>query len=211
MKQKIHKLIKSPIGKIIIFSLILLAIIGSSLFYLLTNHRVKTDTAQVQTPIVDVVPTTPGHLLETYVNEGDKISKGDILALTDTGTIKSYTDGYVVKVNQQIGALFSAQTPIVETIDPNQSRIVGEIDENKGLSQIKPGQVASFTVDALPGKKFFGFVDEVSPTATQDQLSFSISSARPVRQFEVFIKFDSQKYPEIKNGMSAKLVIYTKD
>jgi len=211
MKQKIHKLINSTVGKIIITLIIILILIGSSLFYLLTNHRVKTDTAQVQTPIINVVPDITGHLLETYVNEGDKVSKGDILALTDTGTIKSYTDGYVVKVNQQIGALFSSQTPIIETIDPNQSRIVGEIDENKGLSEIKPGQVASFTIDALPGQKFFGFVDEVSPTAKQDQLSFSISNTRPTRQFEVFIKFDTQKYPDIKNGMSAKLVIYTKD
>jgi multidrug resistance efflux pump len=211
MKQKIQKLIKSKIGKILISIIIALAIFGISFFYILTNHRVKTDTAQVQTPIVSIVPDVPGHLLETYVSEGDKVSKGDILALTDTGTIKSYTDGYVIKVNQQIGALFSSQSPIVQTIDPNQSRIVGEIDENKGLSQIKPGQIASFTIDALPGKKFFGFVDEVSPTAKQDQLTFSISSARPTRQFEVFIKFDSKKYPEIKNGMSAKLVIYTKD
>jgi multidrug resistance efflux pump len=211
MKQKMHKLINSVLGKIIIFCLIIFTIVGGSLFYLLTNHRVKTDSAQVQTPIVNVVPDTAGHLLETYVNEGDKVSKGDILALTDTGNIKSYTDGYVIKVNQQIGALFSSQTPIVETIDPSQSRIVGEVDENKGLSQIKAGQVASFTVDALPGKQFFGYVDEISPTAEEDSLSFSISNTRPTRKFKVYIKFDSQKYSEIKNGMSAKLVIFTKD
>jgi len=211
MKQKIHKLINSKIGKAFIALIIILVLTGAGLFYLLTNHRVKTDTAQIQTPIIDIAPDTSGHLLETYVNEGDKINKGDILALTDAGTIKSYTDGYVIKVNQQIGALFSSQTPIVEIIDPNQSRVVGEVDENKGLSQIKPGQIASFTVDALPGKTFFGFVDEVSPTAKQDQLSFSISNTRPTRQFEVFVKFDPQKYPDIKNGMSAKLVIFTKD
>jgi len=211
MKQKIKKIINSKTGKIVITFLAIFAVAGLTFLYLLTNNRIKTDTAQVQTPVVNVVPDTPGHLLETYVNEGDKISKGDILALTDTGTIKSYTEGIIIKVNQQIGALFSSQSPIVQTIDPNQSRIVGQVDENKGLTKIKTGQIASFTIDALPGKKFFGIVDEISPTAKEDSLSFSISNTRPTHKFEVFIKYNTQKYPEIKNGMSAKLVIYTKD
>jgi multidrug resistance efflux pump len=78
------------------------------------------------------------------------------------------------------------------------------------LDQIKVGQVVSFTIDAFPGKTYWGYVDEVAPTAKTSQLSFSISSERPTQQFIVYARFNSAKYPEIKNGMSAKMTVYTK-
>jgi multidrug resistance efflux pump len=88
-------------------------------------------------------------------------------------------------------------------------RVAGTIDENKGLDKIHVGQVASFTVDAYPGKKFWGYVDEISQTANQTQASFSISSTRPTQQFTVYVRFNANDYPELKNGMSAKMVVFT--
>ena len=38
--------------------------------------------------------------------------------------------------------------------------------------------------------------------------SFASSSERAVQQFIVYAKYDSAKYPDIKNGMSAKLKIF---
>jgi hypothetical protein len=40
--------------------------------------------------------------------------------------------------------------------------------------------------------------------------SFSTSSERATQQFSVYAKFDATAYPAIKNGMSAKMVVYTK-
>jgi multidrug efflux pump subunit AcrA (membrane-fusion protein) len=88
-------------------------------------------------------------------------------------------------------------------------RVAGTIDENKGLDKVKIGQTVSFTVDALPGTTFWGYVDEISPTAKQTQLQFSVSSERPTQQFLVYARFNSYAYPQIKNGMSAKMTVYT--
>jgi len=36
---------------------------------------------------------------------------------------------------------------------------------------------------------------------------FNISDKREVKQFDVKVRFDISKYPELKNGMSAKMWI----
>jgi multidrug resistance efflux pump len=95
-------------------------------------------------------------------------------------------------------------------IRPVNLRVTGTIDENKGLKDIHVGQVVSFTVDALPGNTYWGYVDEISPSAVAPAFSFSTSTERATQQFTVYAKFDSALYPAIKNGMSAKMVVYTK-
>jgi hypothetical protein len=51
-------------------------------------------------------------------------------------------------------------------------------------------------------------VDEVSPTSRQSDVVFNISSQRQEQEFNIKIRFDVNKYPELKNGMSAKSWIY---
>jgi hypothetical protein len=88
-------------------------------------------------------------------------------------------------------------------------RIAGTIDENKGLDKVKIGQVVAFTVDALPNQTFWGYVDEIGVTSKQTALQFSVSSERPTQQFLIYARFNAYKYPQIKNGMSAKMTVYT--
>ncbi len=95
-------------------------------------------------------------------------------------------------------------------IDPNQLRVVGKIDENKGLSSIKIGDPATFTVDAFGGTEFTGIVDEISPTSDQSSVVFSISDKREIKQFDLKVRYDIALHPEFKNGMSAKLRIYAR-
>jgi multidrug resistance efflux pump len=147
--------------------------------------------------------------METDVYENEYVQKGDLLAIVGSEAVRAKTNGLIVMANTQTGSMANATNPVVQMIQPEDMRIAGTIDENKGLKDIKVGQVASFSVDAIPGKTYWGYVDEVSPSAKQTQISFSISSERPTQQFVVYVKYDSLKYPEVKNGMSAKLTIYT--
>jgi multidrug resistance efflux pump len=93
-------------------------------------------------------------------------------------------------------------------IKPDDLRVVAQIEEDKGLSEVTVGQRAFFTVDAFGSKKFDGIVDEVSPTSRQSDVVFNISSQRQEQEFNIKIRFDVNKYPELKNGMSAKSWIY---
>lgn len=187
-----------------------LAITGGYYFIRERGNKVAIDNSLISAPIVNISPLTPGKLTEVYVNEGDTVKKNDPVALIGTDVLRADSDGLIIMTNKQIGGIISAQSPAAALIDPANLRVAGTIDEDKGLNKIKVGQPVSFTVDALPGKTFWGYIDEVAPSAKQTQMSFSISSERPTQQFEVDARFNASQYPEIKNGMSAKMTILTK-
>lgn len=209
MKKIFAQLKKPKVIRIIIGLAIVILIVAIFIFWQKTKNRVFIDDSLVDTPIITISPQTAGKLREVDVYENEQVKKGDDLAVIGSETLRADSDGLIITTNNQIGSIFTSQTPVVRMIRSTDMRIAGTIDENKGLSDIKIGQVASFTVDALPDKVFWGYVDEISPTAKQTQISFSISSERPTQQFVVYVKFPADKYPEIKNGMSAKIVIYT--
>lgn len=187
-----------------------LVVTASYLFYQFRTDRVFIDDSLVDAPIVTLVPSNAGTLTAINVYEGQQVKQGDSLAIVGGQTLYAESDGLVIMADKSVGSSVTVQTPIVALVNEQTMRIAGTIDENKGLSSIKVGQVASFTVDALPGQTFWGYVDEVSPTAKSTQNAFTISSERPTQQFVVYLVFDASKYPQIKNGMSAKMVIYTK-
>lgn len=185
-------------------------LIGSFTLYLKMSNRVFIDDSLINAPLVAINPSTSGVVEKILVTEGEHVHKGDALAIVGSQTLYAYTDGIIVSVNNQTGGTVNPQVTLIQMINQNDLRVDGTIDENKGLDDIKVGQVVSFTVDALPGKTFWGYVDEISPTAKVTQAAFSISSERPTQQFDVFARFDSATYTAIKNGMSAKMTIYTK-
>lgn len=209
MKKLFQSLRNPKVLKKVILALLVLAVFCGVVYFEAKRDRVFIDNSLIDAPIINISPNTSGKLLEIDVYEGQKIKKGDTLAVVGSQTLHADTDGLIIMANEQIGALLNSQTPVAQMINLSDMRVAGTIDENKGLSDVRVGQVASFTVDALPGETFWGYVDEVSPSAKQTQLSFSISSERPTQQFVVYVKFDANKYPEIKNGMSAKITVYT--
>jgi multidrug resistance efflux pump len=207
----IKRILKSKENRRIFIAIaVLILILVGYFYYELTGNRVLIEDSLINAPIIAISPDQPGKVMDWYVSPDDSVKKGDSLALVGTQTLKAYTDGLVIDVDNEKGSIASAQTPVVQMVDLSTMRVDGTIDENKGLNQIKIGQAASFTVDALPGKTFWGYIDEISPSAKQTQAAFSISSERPTQQFDVFVKFDSYSHPEIKNGMSAKITVYTK-
>jgi multidrug resistance efflux pump len=184
--------------------------VGAAAYMGVSHARVTIDTAQVSAPEIPLAPTTPGVLKEIYVQAGDTIPANTVVAQVGTELVKSTSAGLVISTSDQVGANVSAASPVVTMIDPTQLRVVGQIDEDKGLSRIAAGDRAEFTVDAFGGKKYQGIVDEVSPTSHASDVVFSISDKRQTQKFDVKVTFDPAQYPELKNGMSARIYVYTK-
>jgi multidrug resistance efflux pump len=179
------------------------------IFWRVTANEIKIDTSSVSAPIIDLSPTTLGVLEDIYVKDGDTVEPNTPVALVGSETITSKVGGVIVSVNHQEGQVFTPGEAVVSMINLDQERIVGKIDENKGLSRIKVGQKATFTIDAYGSKQFEGIVDEVSPISDQSGVLFNISDQRPVMQFDIKVRFDTQQYSFLKEGMSAKITIYT--
>lgn len=189
---------------------LVLVIVGGLLYWQMSTTRVGIDTSLLSAPIIDLSPSTPGQLEELYVNEGDTVAANTPVAKVGDEIIKSKVAGEIISVQNNIGKSFNPGQAVVSMIDRTELRVVGTIDENKGLDKIHVGQLASFTVDTFGSKQYQGVVDEVSPSSNQSDVVFNISDARQIQQFNVKVRFDTTAYPELKNGMSAKLTIYTK-
>jgi len=207
--------IKAPSNsnkKTLIISIIVaLVIIGGAsgyLYWKISSSRVYTDKAAVFAQTVDLAPENSGTLEEVLVNVGDHVDANTVVARVGDELIKSKISGIITSTQADTGKLFNHGEAVVTMLDPSELRVVGQIDEDKGLSDIRVGQTAVFTIDAFGSKKYEGVVDEISPVSRQGDIVFNISDKREVKQFDVKIRFDINKYPELKNGMSAKLWIY---
>ncbi len=209
MKNLIAKIKNPKVLRAILIVIVAALLIGGFVGYQLLKGRVSIEDSLVQAPIITISPEVPGKIMDIKVYEGEQVKKGDSLAIVGTSSLNAYQDGLIVSTDDSIGSIASSQTPVIQMINFSDMRIAGTIDENKGLDKLKIGQVVAFTVDALPGQTFWGYVDEISPTSKQTALQFSVSSERPTQQFVVYARFNSYSYPQIKNGMSAKMTVYT--
>lgn len=192
-------------------SISLIALIaGALVFWRIESSRVFIDTATVSAPAIDLAASQPGILQEVYVQPGDTVAAEQPVARVGNEIIKAKIAGVILRVGDKVGAQVNPSEPVVTMIDPSALRIIGRIDEDKGYSRIAVGDTVVFTVDALGSRQFSGVIDEVSPTSEQSGIIFSISDKREIKQFDVKARFDVAGNPAIKNGMSARLWVYTR-
>jgi len=155
-----------------------------------------------------LAPQVGGTLQEVFVNVGDLVNTSAPVARVGNELIKAKSDGMIISVSSDIGAAFGPGQIVATMINPNDLRAVGQVQEDKGFKDIKIGQSAIFTVDAFGSKEYSGIVDEISPTSNTGDIVFNISGTRQEQDFNVKVRFNINQYPELKNGMSAKLWIY---
>ena len=184
--------------------------IGAFAYLAANSKTVYIDNGKISAPLVDLSSATGGILKKIFVAEGDIVPPNTVVAQVDTELIKSIAGGLVVTVNNNIGKSVALAEPVVVTIDPTQLRVEGEVQEDKGLVDIHVGDTAEFTVDAFGSEKFTGVVDSVAPTSNTSDVVFSVSDKRQEQRFDVKINYDEAAYPQIKNGMSAKIWVYKK-
>ncbi len=185
--------------------------VGGGLYWYVSSQTVYIDLSQIQAPLINLSPVNSGVLEAVYVNVGDTVAVNQPVARVGNEIVKAKIAGQIVSVDNNIGEYVNVMTgagTVATMIDPTQLRVVGNLDENKGLADIKVGDPATFTVDAFGSQVFKGVVDEVSPTSEQSDVVFNISDQRPTNQFAVKVRFDLAKYPQLKNGMSAKIWVY---
>ena len=103
------------------------------------------------------------------------------LAMQETDIVKtrilSPIDGIVLKRSAEPGQTVasSLQAPVLFTLaeDLAQMQLEANVDE-ADIGAVKPGQKASFTVDAFPGQSFPAIIDtiEYSPTVTDNVVTY---------------------------------------
>jgi len=204
----ISRIRKHPLFVEIALILVILITVVAVIVYNTNQSRVYIENSQIYAPTITLSPQSPGVLQKINVQAGDVVGKHKEVAIVNDIPIVTETGGVILSTNNLIGQVVNSQTPIVTMMNPEDLRLIGKIDENKGLRYIKEGQKVVFTIDAFGSKKYDAYVESVALIAVQSDIVFSISDQRQERQFEVKVKFDINAYPELKNGMSAKMWVY---
>ena len=208
--EKKENIFKKPWVQSLAGILIVFGILAVFLFWQATKDTVFVENSHLDAPIINLSSTTPGILNALYVKEGDVVEDNTPVALIGSQTVYTKSSGVVSDAPVLLGAYFNPGQTVVSVVNNNEMKVVGEIEENKGLKNIIKGQYAIFSVDAFPKNKYEGVVDEISPVSNDTGVVFSISDTRPIKKFNIKIRFDVAKYGELKSGMSAKITIYTK-
>ncbi len=200
---------QKPWIKTLLISVVLILSSIAILSYKYLTSRVSVERSIISAPVISISPSVQGTLDELYVRAGDKVKAGQSVARVGGEVLYAKVAGEIIIANNTPGQLFSPSVPVVKMIVPEELKVVGTVKENEGLEKIKAGQPVTFTVDAFSGKKYIGVVDSIDPTSKDSSLTFNISDKREVKEFLVNVKFDTKQYTEFKNGMSAKMTIYT--
>lgn len=188
--------------------LLIIAVAGFFIYKQVYANRVYVESSSISAPQIDLSASQPGTLEQIYVQVGDIVNPNTTVARVGNELVNTKVGGIIISTSQKIGTQVNPNEPVVSMIDPGTLRVVGKVDEDKGLKNIQIGDSVTFTVDAFGGKQYSGIIDEISPTSAQSGVVFNISDKRAVQQFNVKARFDTTLYPELKNGMSARMWIF---
>jgi HlyD family secretion protein len=114
-------------------------------------------------------------------------------------TIVAPFDGTVVAVGAEVGDLVSSGTSIVTLADLSSMEVLASVDETD-ISQVKVGQEAQITFDAITGSTFKGKVLEVPLEGT---LSSSVVT------YQVRLSLEGAENVSLLPGMTANVKIVT--
>lgn len=201
-----------PQKKTTIWILAILIIIGCGfgIYWYVSSQFVYIDKSVIEAPVITLSATNSDILEQVFVKAGDTVAVNQPIARVGDQIVEAKVAGVIVSVNQNIGQYEDAlagQATVATMIDPTQLRVVGNIDEDKGLSEIKVGDVVKFTVDAYSSKIYYGVVDQIGQTSEASVIN-NIFNQRPTNEFSIYVRFNPTKYPELKSGMSARMWVY---
>ncbi|MEO8895552.1 MAG: HlyD family secretion protein [Rhizomicrobium sp.] len=123
-------------------------------------------------------------------------------------------DGVVAKVDQiQVGDHINSATPLFALLSDNNLWVEANFKETD-LAHVRPGQKASFTLDAFPGEKFAGTVTSTSPGTGS---SFSLlppenasgNWVKVVQRLPVRLSIEDHNHLPLAAGMSVNAEVDT--
>ncbi len=158
----------------------------------ITTYRSFTgnvETRHRQTIIADMVM----QVTDIYVEEGETVKKGDVLAETSTGDkLAADIDGEVSGVGVEENAMVMAGTKLMEIVDYSNLKINVKVDEYD-IGSLKEGKEATVKIGAL-NKEIKGKISHISREGVV---------ANGVTYFTADIELG--KDPALKAGMSAEV------
>ena len=138
-----------------VIGIIGIVVCGFGVYWYVASQYIYIDKSVIQAPLISLSSQNSDVLQEVFVKAGDMVVANQPVARVGDQIVKTKVAGLMVSVNQNIGQFENAaagQAVVATMIDPTQLRVVGNLDEDKGLADIKIGDTVKFTVDAFGSK-----------------------------------------------------------
>ncbi len=206
-----------------IMAVMVVALAGIGLYYWYNNtYFVSTEDAMLTGDLVKVSPQVSGKLLDFNVEEGDRVTRDQILgrqeapnladANIDQSVIRAPIDGVILKKQGTVGEFESAGQVLAMMTDPQKLYINANIEETK-VDRIRPGQFVDISIDQFEGERFTGKVKSIgqASNATFSLLPASTGSTftKVVQKIPVKIQLD-QTTDKFRPGTNAVIRIHIK-
>ncbi len=128
----------------------------------------RVDAAQAALDRVKAGPTDTGvAILEQQINLAQLSVESANAQLADARLV-SPINGTVLTIDLTVGETVGGLQPVAVVADTNTLRIKGDIDEID-IGRVRAGQAVTVTLDAYPGIKMPGRIDQLAPGATPKQ------------------------------------------
>ena len=213
---------KKPI--IIVVAAMVVVLAGIFGYYWYENHYfVNTDDAYVDYNIIQLSPQITGRLVDIYVQEGDHVAAGQVVARVDDSSlpaganenlavVRAPIDGTIIKVVGAVGEMGVPGSPVVEMADLHGLYVTANVEETS-VHEIVPGQLVTFDVDAFPGHTFSGRVLQIGEATASEfsllpQQNTSGSFTKVVQRVPVKISIDNYQGLTLVPGMSVEVKIH---
>jgi multidrug efflux pump subunit AcrA (membrane-fusion protein) len=171
------------------------------------ENRVVINGDVIPRSEVSLYPSMAGKLTEVRFRVGDRVSRGDIVAVVDPSRpgefyspspVLSTISGTVVSAPLNPGDTVSVQTPVYVVGDFSELAVETFVPERFSAA-VERGMTATVSFDALPEERFAALVDEVSPVLD--------SASRTLR---IRLRFAPGRIdPRIRAGMFATVSLVT--
>ncbi len=206
-----------------ILAVMTVALAGIVVFYWYNNtYFIATEDATVAGDLAKVSPQISGKLMEFTVEEGDRVSRDQILGrqemlnLTDPNidqsVIRAPIDGIVLKKQGTVGEFESVGQTLAVIVDPQKLYVNANIEETQ-IGRVRPGQFVEITIDQYEGAQFTGKVRSIgqASNSTFSLLPSSTSGTftKVVQKIPVKIQLD-QNGAKLLPGTNAVIKIHIK-
>ncbi|MZP31103.1 HlyD family efflux transporter periplasmic adaptor subunit [Heliobacterium undosum] len=161
---------KKKIAKIAGAALLLSALGYAGYTYVDSVRYVTTDDARIDADMIKVGPEIAGRVMEIRVKEGDLVQAGETMVRLeeknttlqnrDAALVRAPGTGMVMKKNVNDGELVSPGQRLFLLADFRNLYVSARIEETK-IHRLSVGEPVTLTVDAFPGRKLQGVVEQV--------------------------------------------------
>jgi len=221
---------------IVLAAAVLSALAIGGYYWYRGSRYIITDDARVAANVVSVSPEIAGRLLEWRVQEGDRVSAGDVLGRQDLGAalssgalnpqtlglvagvvaekavLKAPISGQVILSNAVVGEMAVPGMSLAVIADTGSLYISANIKEGD-ITEVRTGQAVDVSIDAFHGRSFHGKVASIgrATASTFSLLPASTGSGNYTKVVQVVpikISLVDQGDAALMIGMNASVRIH---